>query len=71
MATNHKDCQLMLSMARKMNLHLGVGHMLRFSPALKLARMWLNEGSLGELLKFSLVFHYELPERNRSWEAAF
>ena len=67
MATNYKDCQSMLSIAKKMNLNLGVGHMLRFSPALKIARMWLNEGSLGELLKFSLIFHYKLPERNRSW----
>ena len=67
MATNYKDCQSMLSAAKKMNLHLEVGHMLRFSPALKLARTWLNEGLLGELIKFEVIFHYELPERNRSW----
>ena len=65
MATNHKDCQSMLSTAKKMNLHLGVGHMLRFSPALKLARTWLNEDLLGELIKFDMIFHYEIP--NRSW----
>ena len=67
MATNHKDCQSMLSTAKEMNLHLGVGHMLRFSPALKLAHVWLGEGLLGELYKFDIIFHYELPERNRSW----
>jgi len=67
MATNYRDCQLMLSTAKEMNLHLGVGHMLRFSPALQLAHVWVGEGLLGELLKFDIIFHYELPERNRSW----
>lgn len=67
MATNYTDCQSMLSIAQKMNVHLGVGHMLRFSPALKLARKWVNDGLIGEVLSCDVVFHYDLPESNRSW----
>ena len=67
MATNYKDCQSMLSVAKKMDLHIGVGHMLRFSPALKLARVWLNQGFLGKLFKVDVVFHYKLPEGRGGW----
>ena len=67
MATNYKDCQLMLDVAKKMNLHLVVGHMLRFSPALKLARNWVQGGLVGEVFKFDAVFHYNLPVKSRSW----
>ena len=67
MATNYQDCQSMLSIAKRMSLNLSVGHMLRFSPVLKLARTWLNEDMLGELFKFDMTFHYNIPEKNRSW----
>lgn len=67
MATNYKDCQEMLRVAEETNSHLQSGHMLRFSAALILARAWLNDGLLGELYKFDMVFHYDLPKENRAW----
>lgn len=67
MATNSRDCQSMVDMARKMNLHLRVGHMLRYSPALQLARRWLQNGLIGEPRAICTLFHYDLPENLRPW----
>lgn len=67
MATNSRDCQSMVDMARKMNLHLKVGHMLRYSPALQLARRWLQNGLIGEPRAICALFHYDLPENLRPW----
>jgi len=67
MATNYRDCLSMLNVAQSMNLHLQVGHMLRFSPAIMLARKWIKEELLGEINFCNIVFHYDLPESNRSW----
>lgn len=67
MATNSVDCQIMLKTARDLNLNLRVGHMLRYSPAVQLARQWMQNGAVGEPLSISTVFHYDLPEINRPW----
>jgi predicted dehydrogenase len=67
MATNSRDCQVMVDAARKMNLHLKVGHMLRYSPALQLARRWLQNGLIGEPRAICTLFHYSLPENLRPW----
>lgn len=67
MATNSADCQIMLGTARDLNLNLRVGHMLRYSPAVQLARQWLQDGAVGQLLSISTTFNYELPEINRPW----
>lgn len=67
MATNSVDCQYMIKAARDFNLQLWVGHMLRYSPALLLARQWLLNGSIGELLSINVIFHYELAEISRTW----
>lgn len=67
MATNSSDCQAMAHAAHKLNLHLKVGHMLRYSPALQLARSWLQNGIVGEPRAISTFFHYDLPEKNRPW----
>jgi predicted dehydrogenase len=67
MATNSVDCQYMIKAARDFNLQLWVGHMLRYSPALLLARQWLQNGSIGELLSINAIFHYELAEISRTW----
>jgi len=67
MATNSRDCQAMALASLKLNLHLRVGHMLRYSPALQLARRWLQNGLIGEPNAISTFFHYDLPENNRPW----
>jgi predicted dehydrogenase len=67
MATNSYDCQSMVNAAQKLNLHLRVGHMLRYSPALQLARCWLQNGMIGGPRAICTVFHYDLPEKNRPW----
>ena len=67
MATNSVDCQSMLTAARNLNLYLSVGHMLRCSPAMQLARRWMKEGLVGRPQSVDTVFHYELPEINRPW----
>lgn len=67
MATNSIDCQTMIKTARDLNLQLWVGHMLRYSPALKLAHQWFKQGLVGELQTISTIFHYELAETSRPW----
>jgi predicted dehydrogenase len=67
MATNSFDCQAMVRAAENRKLHLKIGHMLRYSPALKLARSWLHNGMVGEPRAISAFFHYDLPEINRPW----
>lgn len=67
MATNSRDCQAMARAAHKLNLHLRVGHMLRYSPALQLARRWFQNGMIGEPRAICTFFHYNLPENNRPW----
>jgi predicted dehydrogenase len=67
MATNSVDCLSMVKAAQNQKLHLRVGHMLRYSPALKLAQDWLQNGMIGDPRSICTLFHYELPETNRSW----
>lgn len=67
MATTSFDCQSMLTAARDLNLHLSVGHMLRCSAVVRLARQWLQEGLVGRPRSIDTVFHYELPEVDRPW----
>jgi predicted dehydrogenase len=67
MATNSMDCQTMIHAAQNLNLQLWVGHMLRYSPALQLARHWLQNGLVGKPLSINTVFHYELAEISRPW----
>jgi predicted dehydrogenase len=67
MATNSSDCQAMVHAAHQLNLHLKIGHMLRYSPALQLARSWLQNGIVGEPRAISTFFHYNLPVKNRPW----
>ena len=67
MATTFEDCKTMLRVAERKKLILQVGHMLRFSTALKTARCWLDEGRLGDILEMNIMFHYNLPKKNRSW----
>jgi predicted dehydrogenase len=67
MATNSLDCQAMVRVAQNLNLHLRIGHMLRYSPALQLARSWLQDGRVGTPLAICTFFHYDLPEESRPW----
>jgi predicted dehydrogenase len=67
MATNSFDCQAMVKAAQRQKLHLRIGHMLRHSPALKLARSWLQNGMVGKPRAICTFFHYDLPENNRPW----
>lgn len=67
MATNSFDCQAMVTVAQNQKLHLKIGHMLRYSPALQLARSWLQNSMVGEPRAICTLFHYDLPEKNRPW----
>jgi len=44
MATNSRDCESMLLLAKELNLQLTVGHMMRFSLGLQMARKWIQYG---------------------------
>ena len=67
MATNSSDCQAMVKVAQYLKLHLRIGHMLRYSPALQLTRSWLQNGIVGTPRAICTFFHYDLPEKNRPW----
>jgi predicted dehydrogenase len=57
----------MVKVAQYLKLHLRIGHMLRYSPALQLARSWLQKGVIGMPRAICTFFHYDLPEKNRPW----
>jgi predicted dehydrogenase len=67
MAVNSDDCQEMIGVAKKYNLNLWVGHMLRFSPALLVVRKWLQAGLIKSPNAMSMIFHYQLQEGGRRW----
>jgi predicted dehydrogenase len=67
MATNSHDCQLMAETAHNLGLHLRIGHMLRHSPAMRLAKHWLQSGMVGAPRAVCTFFHYDLPENSRPW----
>jgi len=67
MATNSLDCQSMVRVAQNLKLYLGVGHMLRYSPALQLSKSWLQNGMIGEPHTICAFFHYDLSEEDRPW----
>ena len=67
MATNKVDCDDMISIARNLGLHLQIGHHLRYSSALIVARSWIKNNSIGKLQSIKIKFHYELPLTARSW----
>jgi len=67
MATNSLDCQSMVQAAQRLKLHLRVGHMLRYSPALRLARSWLQNGMVGVPRTICTIFHYNISEQDRPW----
>ena len=71
MAINKTDCDNMISMARDSGLYLQIGHQLRYSPALILARSWIQNNLIGKLQSIQIKFHYELPVSARLWAYQF
>ena len=67
MATTSIDCKKMIRTATELGLHLQIGHQLRYSPALKLARSWIHDEKIGKILDIQIVFNYDLPISNRPW----
>jgi predicted dehydrogenase len=67
MAINKTDCDNMISIARDSGLYLQIGHQLRYSPALILARSWIQNNYIGKLQNIQIKFHYELPVSARLW----
>ena len=67
MATNSRDCESMLLLAKELKLQLTVGHIMRFSPGLQAAREWIQSEKVGSLRSIDVTFHYCLPESKRPW----
>jgi len=67
MATTSADCKKMIQKATERNLHLQIGHQLRYSAALKLAKYWILNSEIGEISKIQIVFNYDLPVSSRYW----
>jgi predicted dehydrogenase len=67
MATDIVDCDNMIRIARNLGLHLQIGHQLRYSLALIVARSWIQDNSIGKLETIKIKFSYELPVSARSW----
>jgi predicted dehydrogenase len=71
MAINKTDCDNMINMARDSGSYLQIGHQLRYSPALILARSWIQNNCIGKLQTIQIKFHYELPVSARLWAYQF
>ncbi len=71
MAISKADCDNMISVARNSGLHLQIGHQLRYSPALILARSWIQNNFIGKLKTIQIKFHYNLPLSARLWAYQF
>jgi predicted dehydrogenase len=71
MAINKNDCDNMIGMARDSGFYLQIGHQLRYSPALILARSWIQNNLIGKLQTIQIKFHYELPVTARLWAYQF
>ncbi|MBM3590929.1 MAG: Gfo/Idh/MocA family oxidoreductase [Alphaproteobacteria bacterium] len=61
------DCEILISKATKLSLHLSVGHMLRFSPAINFIKKILLEGKIGSVNRIEITFNYMLSKQSRSW----
>lgn len=67
MAVRASECETMIAASRATGRRLQVGHMLRHSPAIELARRWLADGRIGEPVSASAGFHFDVPKGQRSW----
>lgn len=67
MAISSPDCESMLRAAKKSELQLMIGHMLRYSPAVQVARKWLESGMIGAPRSVNATFYHDLPEGKRPW----
>jgi 1,5-anhydro-D-fructose reductase (1,5-anhydro-D-mannitol-forming) len=67
MAITGVDCQLMLDVANINKTQLFIGHMLRYSPVIAVAKNWIRNQILGKLQAIDTIFHYNLPVTDRSW----
>ena len=68
MALTTSDCEKMITMARKNNRKLTVGHELRFSPIMRKIKQLIDEGKLGEIKSCSITL-WRPPWRagSRGW----
>jgi predicted dehydrogenase len=67
MAVLPAQARRMIAAARHHRRYLAVGHMLRFSPALKSTKALLEKKAVGQLLYARAVFSYRLTREMRSW----
>lgn len=67
MAIASGECDRMIEAARAHGSHLWVGHMLRHSPALGVAKQLLDQGAIGQPRTADLAFLYNLPSAQRTW----
>jgi len=69
MSTRIADAAAMLAEARRAQLVLHVGHMLRHSRALQHARRLVRTGAIGKVRLASAIFAYNMAGTGRSWAA--
>lgn len=67
MANNSSDCIRMIQEAKKAGLNLQISQQLRYSPAIILAKSWIQKNFIGTIDNIRVLFHYDLPVSNRPW----
>lgn len=50
MAMDIGDCVAMIQICKRYGVHLGVGYMMRYRPHVGIAKRWIQEGRLGQLI---------------------
>ncbi len=63
MATNHRQAELLIETARKENLHLTVGFLMRFIPGIQHMKKAIEDKTIGELVCASAKRVSQWPER--------
>lgn len=67
MATNSTDCIRMIQEAEKAGMNLQISQQIRHSPAISLAKSWIQADFIGIINDIKILFHYDLPVCNRKW----
>ncbi len=67
MAMNVKECEEMIEACRKAGVRLMVGHMIRFSTAIRRVRELISSGALGRITFARADFFYDARLTKRNW----
>lgn len=67
MAITVRECDDMLSAAKRHARVLQIAHVLRHSPAMALVKRWIEDGRIGDVREANAAIDFDLPPAARPW----